>query len=236
MQIDSWRDRGLVHGFGCADLDVSACKSGEVELSAGVPLLLLQQVHGTKVVEADRAMESPKGEPIEADGWLSRFSGFGESRGLGIKTADCGPVLLWEPEAKLTAALHCGWRSTVGGIVFEAISQLVNMGAAVERLEAAIGPAARSCCYEVGEDVAQIIERAAKDTGIASPGEACLEGRDGRIYADVPDLLQLQLKSAGLRQNRIFRIDRCTICDKTFFSFRRQKDLSGRQVSFVIAR
>ena len=85
--------------------------------------------------------------PYEADGLATATKGLP----LFCFTADCVPVLLCEKSGKAAAAVHCGWRSSVGDILGEALKQLRSLGAAPEELCAAIGPAIGRCCFETDD-------------------------------------------------------------------------------------
>src|SRR5436189_2136211 len=98
-------------------------------------VITVNQVHGASVIEASRV-------PANADGLWTSQAGVG----LGIKTADCIPLLLEDPVAKRVAAVHSGWRGTYAAIAEEAVRELKG-----QNLRAAIGPCIRVCCYVVSE-------------------------------------------------------------------------------------
>lgn len=230
LQLERWIEQGLQHGFGGVDLDLRTEQGAWERCFPGSELLTMQQVHGTRVVcAADLRAGS---ERPEADGIVFQVSG--AARAAAVATADCAPLILWEPKKGLAAVVHCGWRSTVGGIVYRAMEALCERGAEAGRVEAAIGPCARAASYEVQQDVAEIFECSALETGQAGAAAHCIRRQGGRIFADNPALIRAQLGSLGIGENRIFDAGICTIEDPNYFSFRRQKASSGRQVSFVI--
>src|SRR4051794_31436213 len=104
-----------------------------------------RQVHGARV---RRATEPPSAERpyAQEDGQATAL----DDAAAVVFTADCLPVLLSADGA--VAALHCGWRPLAGGIVAEGVAALREVGGR-GRVTAALGPAARGCCYEVGEEV-----------------------------------------------------------------------------------
>ncbi len=212
----------LVHGFeqrvpgreteshdeGCARVARALAGAGR--------LLLLRQVHGATVVEAPW-----EGTP-EADASVAAAPGFL----LGIKTADCLPVLLVDPERRLVAAAHAGWRGTVKGVARRAVEALAARGSRPEDLVAALGPGIGSCCYEVGEEV-----RAAFGPG----GSAfCRPGPNGRPHLDVRAANVRQLVEAGLRAEAILHLADCTRCRADLYpSYRRDGRAAGRMISFI---
>lgn len=144
---------------------------------------------------------------------------------LMVKTADCVPMLLADPKTGAFAAVHAGWRGTSASIVLAAIKQLQSeYGTRAEDLRAAIGPAANSCCYEVGSEVIeQFKERFPQSTHLFTPT------REGHARIDLQTANRDQLAGAGVSPERIHIAPLCTM-DRTdlFFSYRREKKLHGR--------
>src|SRR5258708_38440367 len=78
---------------------------------------------------------------------------------LGVKTADCVPILIGDPKTRAFAAVHTGWRGTSTSIIARTIEQMQKeYGARAENMRAAIGPAANVCCYEVGSEVISLFK------------------------------------------------------------------------------
>jgi YfiH family protein len=144
---------------------------------------------------------------------------------LMVKTADCVPVLIGDPKTGAFAAVHAGWRGTSVSIVLGAISQLQSeYGTRAEDLRAAIGPAANSCCYEVGSEVIdQFKERFPESRHLFTPT------RDGHARIDLQTANRDQLAGAGVSPERIHIAPLCTM-DRSdlFFSYRREKSVHGR--------
>ncbi|HVS83752.1 MAG TPA: peptidoglycan editing factor PgeF [Pyrinomonadaceae bacterium] len=144
---------------------------------------------------------------------------------LAVKTADCVPILLGDPKTGAFAAVHGGWRGTSASIVLGAISQLQSeYGTRAEDLRAAIGPAANSCCYEVGSEVVTVFkERFPQSDHLFTPN------REGHARVDLQRANRDQLVSAGVSPDRVHLAPLCTM-DRTdlFFSYRREKKLHGR--------
>ncbi len=144
---------------------------------------------------------------------------------LAIKTADCVPVVLGDSKTGAFAAIHAGWRGTSASIVLAAIRQLQReYSTRPEDLRAAIGPAAKSCCYEVGNEVIKVFkERFPRSDHLFTPT------REGHARIDLHAANRDQLIAAGVAPDRIHVAPLCTM-DRTdlFFSYRREKKLHGR--------
>jgi YfiH family protein len=194
------------------DDDPANVDANRERLAAAVGLprerfLFGKQVHGATV---HRATEF--GRPVaEEDGQATALP---DAAAL-VFVADCLPVLLIADGG--VAALHCGRRPLAGGIIAEGVAALRELGA-TGPITAAIGPGARGCCYEVGEDVQ------AEFAGI--PG-----ARAGERNLDLPAVARHQLEAAGVATVHDTGI--CTICDDRFFSHRRDRGVTGRQAGVV---
>jgi YfiH family protein len=179
--------------------------------AVGLPrerFLFGKQVHGATVHRATR-FDRPV---TEEDGQATALP---DAAAL-VFVADCFPVLLTAEHA--VAALHCGWRPLAGGIVAEGVAALRELGADGP-VTAAIGPGARGCCYEVGDEVH------AAFTGI--PG-----ARAGAHNLDLPAIARHQLEAAGV--DTIHDTGLCTMCGiGLFFSHRRDGGVTGRQAGVV---
>ncbi|MCC6219716.1 MAG: polyphenol oxidase family protein [Deltaproteobacteria bacterium] len=231
--LSRWDEAGLLHGFVGRDIDVSGSNLKFHEcFGKDKELVLLSQVHGNKIVDvgkclSDKIAVSDFGD-FEADAWMKHRDDSAERKiVLGIKTADCFPVLMWDPNSNYCAALHCGWRSTMLGIVEVAVSWFCERGARVQDIELAIGPGAQSCCYEVG---LELIEQFSNSGAELRYRQSSIPGK---IMADIATVISDKARSSGLIEKKIFCLGLCTICDSRFFSFRREKSQAGRQLSFI---
>lgn len=144
---------------------------------------------------------------------------------LGVKTADCVPVLLGDRRTGACAAVHAGWRGTLAGIAREALARLrEEFGTRPEDVRAAIGPAALACCYEVGPEVVAAFRETFEDAdSLFTPT------RDGRALVDLQRANREQLLAGGVAAERIHILPLCTICrPDLFFSHRRDAPAHGR--------
>jgi YfiH family protein len=216
---------GLRHGFttlAAGDFADPALRTAEgavrlAALGADIgfdPLLVVtaEQVHGSTVAVVHLCSNCGPGNRVpHTDGLITE-----EPWPLLITTADCFPVIVYEPGEKVLALVHCGWRGTVAGILPRAVARLIReSGGRVSELRAGIGPGICRNCYQVGRDVAQ----GAWDAGLGPHLSADADGAHYRF--DIAGALAQQLRDAGLRQEHIERLSRCTFEDPELPSFRR---------------
>jgi purine-nucleoside/S-methyl-5'-thioadenosine phosphorylase / adenosine deaminase len=189
-------------------------------------LLTLYQIHSPHVVVAE-APWMPQARP-RADGIVTRIPALA----IGVATADCGPVLLADPQARVVGAAHAGWRGALAGIVEATVAAMERLGAAPSRIRAALGPMIRQRNYEVGRDV---IQRFAVEDP-ASEVFFIPASRDGHALFDLGGYVALRLRRAGVAQ--IEDLGVCTYADPArFFSYRRATHLAepdyGRHVNAI---
>jgi hypothetical protein len=168
----------------------------------------LQQIHSNISLTVQCA-----GRAGEGDALITRTPGVDVS----IRTADCFPILLADPETRSVAAVHAGWRGTATHVVQSTLARMHSeFGTNPANVYAAIGPGIGACCYEVGIDVA-------REFGMHAAGtlDLAVENRN-------------QLIAAGLNPDRIETIGACTFCTPAqFFSWRRDHHAAGRMISFI---
>jgi YfiH family protein len=144
---------------------------------------------------------------------------------LGVKTADCVPVVLGDERTGACAAVHAGWRGTLASIVKHTLERMMKeYGARAEDLRAAIGPSALACCYEVGSEVIAAFHDKSPDADhLFTPT------RDNHARVDLHQANREQLIAAGVSPQNIHIAPLCTMCrTDLFFSYRREKKLHGR--------
>lgn len=195
--------------------------------------VMVRQVHGDDILIIDKpvddiitfikdAMQRPSDSIITDQGNI----------GIGIATADCLPVLLYDPVRTVIASVHAGWRGTIRGILSKVVCQMVNMfKCRVEGIIVALGPSIGSCCYAVGEAVIGPLKSANPEW---ERYIVLLE--DGKARLDLTALNVRQLKDAGIADKNIFRVGLCTSCNEDmFFSYRRDGVGTGRMISGIMA-
>jgi polyphenol oxidase len=180
-------------------------------------LATVRQVHGDSVVRAT------PGGLFDADAvWTDDASG----TWVGVKSADCVPVLLASEDGRAVAAVHSGWRGTQLRVAARAVEALVQQGARASSMRAAVGPCIQACCYEVGPELAARFR--------ADFGEAVVRDGGVRPHLDLARAVQGTLLAAGLLPHNVDIQSACTMCDaRRFFSHRRDKGVTGRHLAFV---
>ncbi len=147
---------------------------------------------------------------------------------VGVQVADCVPVLLFDSERRVIAAVHAGWRGTATGILAKTIRFMSDRFACRPAdISAAIGPSIGRCCYAVDHDVKEAVVRA---TG---PGDYHLSIGE-KFFLDLRSANKHQALSSGIPAGRIWVADVCTSCNPDrFFSYRYAKGPTGRQGAFI---
>lgn len=209
----------LVHGFSTRSTgDFLAWPSDDViserfgATSCGTAML--RQVHSGRCVRADRAWG---GDRPEADAVCTNRP----SVLVGVRTADCLPVLLVDPRSRAVAAVHAGWRGVVARVLPSALGSLASeYGCSADDVEAAIGPGIGPCCFEVGEDVASQFS-----------GEFVDRSR-AKAHVDLAAVLRAQLLQSGV--DRVTIAGQCTSCDLgSYYSHRAERGHTGRMLALV---
>lgn len=177
----------------------------------------LRQIHSDKVWNAHGLQDREQ----EGDALVTDDSGLS----VGVRTADCVPILLLDAKRQAVGAVHAGWRGSAAEIVNAAVQKMiVDFGSEAADIRAAIGPCIRECCYEVGSDVAGHFTR------WTSPREK----PDGKWNLNLAQVNVCQLQRAGIASTRIFDSHLCTYCRReTFYSFRREPAEPGRMSSAI---
>ncbi|MBR1946205.1 MAG: peptidoglycan editing factor PgeF [Alphaproteobacteria bacterium] len=149
---------------------------------------------------------------------------------LGIKTADCAPVLMTDPEKEIVAAAHAGWRGAVGGILENTVKTMIDMGAETQNIVALIGPCIAPQSYEVDAEMKdEFLKEDSKASLFFVPADA------GKYRFDLPGYVLAKLERLGIGAAEWVGEDTYAL-EKEYFSYRRssQKGEScGRQISVI---
>lgn len=151
---------------------------------------------------------------------------------VAVTTADCVPMLFFDPVQKVVAAVHAGWRGTCGRIAEKMVVALQqHYGCAARDLRVVIGPSISGAVYEVGAEVVAQFKGAGFDT------DAIVAVREDRRYLDLWKANYLLLRSLGVRDDGIEISGICTFRDhERFFSARRLGLQSGRLLSGIVLK
>jgi hypothetical protein len=177
--------------------------------------IIMSQEHGDKV-HIIRDGE----KPASGDGIVLIEKG---TAGI-IKTADCLPVIIAEPNYPMVSVIHAGWRGTVEKIVQKAVQAMTGIGAEKKHMTALLGPSISSCCYEVGQDVYRAFQK-------AGFSEEIFHKTGGSLFLDIARANREIFGNEGIKN--IFDINLCTFCNKDLFHSYRRGEAEKRQINFV---
>jgi polyphenol oxidase len=214
------RSAGFRHGFSVKPLDFArgnhVTAQAIAEADEAISLLLrlpARRIHRASQVHGARAVLAPCKDE-EADALVA----FDPETAVGVRTADCVPILLASTTAGSVAAVHAGWRGIVAGVI-GATFALGSFDIA------AIGPCIGACCFEIGADVAEKL----------SPH--VVRRDEGRVFGDLRAAVRGQLGQHGVDPARIDDVQGCTKCDAVrFFSHRRDGEAAGRHLAVIATR
>jgi YfiH family protein len=166
----------------------------------------------------------------DVDGLITRKKGFC----LCIETADCAPILLFDPVNKVIAALHAGWKGTVQEITTKAIALMKeHFGTRPQDLFADVGPCISQKVYEVGSDVFEAFKKLPINLdSVFSPAQV-----PGKYWCNIKEANRLLLLHNGLLASQITISAHCTFSESgRFFSARRDGFDTGRMISGIMLR
>ena len=219
---------------------------GAAEQGHSWPLVAPRQIHSDLI----HVIRSAKPEQLAGDGLITNLP----QLALGIRTADCFPVLLVDKRNRAVGAFHAGWRGTVQRIVEKGVGALRReYGSRPEDIYAVIGPGIQKCCYEVGDDLRaqfesqfpyarELFHEVQESDPVRKKypllfmnqrppghGDLCI-----KLHLDLREANRRQLLEAGVPEKQITAMTACTACDTTqFFSHRAEKGRTGRMMAVV---
>lgn len=247
---DPYSGFSICHYTGDAPHHYMACRR-ELASALGLPLdrlIIPRQVHGSavSVLPSDKSnceLCIVNCELDKVDALVTNRPGVA----LCINTADCVPVLLADPEARVIAAAHCGWRGIVAPLLDNTVEAMTRLGASPVRIRAAMGPSICPACFEVGPEVAaqfkycSVITR--NDTH-QSGSESELQLADYALrivncefqkpHIDLSAAITARLIGLGLQEANITPPPACSRCNPgRFFSARHSGIASGRTLTLI---
>jgi len=188
-------------------------------------LYMAAQVHDRGVISLHGTEAASAVARTAADAIVSSAPGIG----CGVRTADCVPILLADPETGRVAAVHAGWRGLVRHVIASATERMLELGSRSSALLAAFRPHIGPDAFEVGEDVAREIASASAARGVVERAPT------GKALVSLARVVRAQLRAAGLDDAHIEQVPGCTYRDASqFFSYRRDGQRSGRMLALII--
>jgi len=163
-------------------------------------------------------------KPVIADAVVTNKKGLL----IGIQVADCVPILIYDKGKEVIGAVHAGWRGTAGEILKNAIRVMQEGFSSLSKdILIAIGPCIKGCCYEVGDDIKDIIQN------ITGKG-TYYHKKNGKYFIDLSSANKLQALSMGISEDNIWQSEECTYCNpERFYSYRYAGGTTGRQGAFI---
>ncbi len=216
--------RSLNCGYGSGDARARVVENRRRAVAAAGlehrPLVTPPQVHGAGVLVADPARPIPP----DADAVVTARPDLA----VGILTADCAPVLLADPSARIVGAAHAGWRGALAGVLQAAVNGMERLGASRRHMIAAIGPTVAQSSYPVDPEFADPFLR-------ADPAHRTLFRAAGaKLLFDLPGYAARCLAQAGVGTIDVLRSDTAAEPDR-FFSHRRSRQAGEQRYGRLLA-
>lgn len=188
-----------------------------------------RQTHSDHVIladEKDAGCGLFKAAGFEADAYITQTLGLV----LTVFTADCTPILLYDPVSRAAGAVHAGWRGTANGILGKTVGLMKSaFGCKPENILAAIGPAIGACCFETDSDVPQ-----AMHARFGTRADEFIQAFGDKWRVDIKALNRLHLLDAGVLPENIVVSELCTVCEPAlFWSHRRNGAQRGSQAAMI---
>lgn len=220
----------------------------------------LSQIHSNQVIRIeDSYLDSLSLVPAAADALVSAKSG----QALAIMTADCVPIVIYDPSSRQVAAIHAGWQGLANGVVFETYNELMNLNTPsanslspnlgdAKPLQAWIGACISQACYEVSSEVVDKLLFGCEKMGMSAEevrSQIVAEHEDpNKAWLDLPKLAQLQLNQLGIRVEKPSSLSdeeskanpalACSYESSEYYSYRRKTHLgegnTGRMALLVV--
>lgn len=167
----------------------------------------IKQCHGINVVVLDRYIE----DKIEcADGIITSE----KEVILSVTVGDCLPVYFYDPAKEIIGIAHAGWKGVIDNISKNMISKMIeSFGSNPQDIVVNIGPHIRDCHFEVKSDLVDIFKKYKEQ----------IIKKDEKFYINLGKVVERQLVESGVKFQNIIFSEKCTHCDKSLFSFRRDK-------------
>ncbi len=184
--------------------------------------IAMEQCHGNKV---EIVTSQSSGMVIKGvDGLVTTT----QELYIGVNTADCVPLFFYDPEKKLIAVIHAGWKGTLGNIAGNTVKLLQELGSDPKDIVVVIGPHIGGCCYDVSSVRARLFLKTFNNQNISFKV-------NGKWFLDIGQANNLQMQKYGILQEHIDAPIHCTSCQNDrFFSFRKDsKDCFGEMLGVI---
>lgn len=187
-------------------------------------LIHMRQIHSDHVVVVDETMDFAT--PPECDALITDQP----DTPLMVMSADCIPILVYDPLQRVIGAIHAGRAGALSAILPKTIERMAQTyGTRIENVRISMGPSIHGCCYEINPQIAAEVE----EKGYK---EALREEKE-KLFLDVNTVLLKQLHTMGISSPHIEVINECTACcSDTYFSYRADQQYTGRIAGVIVLR
>jgi len=213
---------GIIHGFMTRSsndiIEDPASRLRFTDAFGASSAIIMRQEHGNQV-----HLIKDGERPSAGDGIILLEKGVMAI----IKTADCLPVILYDPGFPMAAIVHAGWRGTAARITEKALERMVALGAKTSRIGAIVGPGIGPCCYRVGPEVIADFHRAGFTDRVFTE-------RDGLFFLDLKAANREMILARGIAT--IDDLGLCTSCRQDLFFSARSDKHAGRLVNFLLLK
>lgn len=224
-----WDGLGTPHAF--------ETRHGSLFSVLAAPQLRLRQVHGREVhiIRADTELDDYLAAAVEerpaGDALVTARLGLT----VAVATADCVPVLMYDPGAGAVAAAHAGWRGIAAGVIGATLAAMVEeFGTRPADCRAAVGPCVGATAYRVGPEVGEAFASQGLPSDLFRAGARDTGGDATTWLCDLGRAVTWQLRDGGVPPGSIWLASRCTFTEQeTFHSYRRDGEAAGRMTSGV---
>jgi len=179
-------------------------------------LVFMKQIHSdlSEIVDQSYTFYTPP----ECDALITNIPDIP----LMVMSADCTPILIFDSERNVIAAVHAGRAGALEDILPKTIKKMqTGFGTNIEDLKISLGPSIHGCCYEINQDIAEKVENKGYKNA--------LRHQDKKVFLDVNTILLIQLSKFSIDPSNIEVIDACTSCHSdTYFSYRAHHQRTGR--------
>lgn len=198
----------LDHGFGTKQFGDGRNKKNSIK-----------QTHSTNIQVI--SLESIL--PVEdCDGIITKE----KNRELSVITADCVPIIFYDPVTNISGISHQGWKGTLRNMAQKMILEMIQLGSEIQHIKVAIGPAINECCYKVNSERAEQFKE--------KLGNTVITNRNNNNYINLLRVNYDQLISIGILSTHLDYFPFCTSCNtEQFWSFRRDEGILGEMYSFI---
>lgn len=179
-------------------------------------LIHMRQIHSDRIVIADATMNFDT--PPECDALITDRPNIP----LMVMSADCTPILLYDPNNRVIGAVHAGRAGALNAILPKTLERMAQIyGTKIGDVRISMGPSIHGCCYEINPDIAAEVEEKGYREALSKEGE--------KLFLDVNTVLRQQLRALNVPLKHIEVINECTACrHDTYFSYRADRQYTGR--------